>query len=84
MSPGLKNALVILFALASLALPIWWAVYAWGEMEGVEMSGHGWIALVLGIVVTLVVGVVLMGLVFYSSRRGYDDRVDNKDPHHFE
>jgi hypothetical protein len=37
------------------------------------MSGHGWIAMSLGIVFSLAVGVGLMSLVFYSSRRGYDE-----------
>ena len=37
------------------------------------MSIHGYIAMVLGIVGSLIVGCGLMGLLFYSSRRGYDE-----------
>lgn len=37
------------------------------------VSGHGTVAMVLGVLFSLVVGVGLMALVFYSSRRGYDD-----------
>jgi flagellar basal body-associated protein FliL len=33
----------------------------------------GYVALVLGVVFSLVVGVGLMALVFYSSRKGYDE-----------
>lgn len=40
------------------------------------MSIHGWIALGLGTVVSLVVGGGLMALVFYSARKGYDDRIE--------
>lgn len=37
------------------------------------VSGHGTVAMVLGVVFSLIVGIGLMTLVFYSSRRGYDD-----------
>ena len=39
------------------------------------MSGHGYAAMTLGIIFTLVVGCGLMALMFYSGRRGYDERV---------
>jgi len=35
----------------------------------------GYVALVLGVVFSLVVGAGLMALVFYSSRKGYDEPV---------
>jgi hypothetical protein len=46
------------------------------------MSVHGWIALGLGTFLSLAVGGGLMALVFYSARKGYDDRieVDTRDP----
>lgn len=50
-------------------------VYLWTSMEGVEMSAHGWTAMIFGILASLGVGVGLMALVFISNRRGYDDRV---------
>jgi hypothetical protein len=37
------------------------------------MSAGGWVALALGVVVTLALGIGLMALVFISSRRGFDD-----------
>lgn len=40
------------------------------------MSIHGWIALGLGTFLSLAVGGGLMALVFYSARKGYDDRVE--------
>jgi hypothetical protein len=50
-------------------------------MEGTEISVHGYIALTLGILFSLVIGVGLMGLVFYSHRRGYDDAAHHERPH---
>ncbi len=46
------------------------------------MNIHGWIALFFGTFLSLAVGGGLMALVFYSARKGYDDRieVDTSDP----
>ncbi|MGD9980327.1 MAG: hypothetical protein AB7H66_13615 [Hyphomonadaceae bacterium] len=45
------------------------------------MSVHGWIALGLGTFLSLAVGGGLMALVFYSARKGYDDRIEiDPDP----
>ena len=40
---------------------------------GEPMPTQGWIALGLGVVFSLIVGIGLMTLLFYSSRRGYDE-----------
>ena len=48
------------------------AVYAWNSVD-VEMSIHGYIAMILGIIFSLVIGCGPMALMFYSSRHGYDD-----------
>lgn len=37
------------------------------------VSGPGTIAMILGVLFTIAIGAGLMGLIFYSSRRGYDD-----------
>jgi hypothetical protein len=44
-----------------------------GTVSNVQMSVHGYIAMILGIVFSLVIGCGLMALMFYSSRHGYDD-----------
>lgn len=41
-----------------------------------HISVHGWIAMSIGVVMSLVVGCGLMWLSFYSSRHGFDDRAD--------
>lgn len=40
------------------------------------MSIHGWIALILGTLLSLALGGGLMALVFHSARKGYDDRIE--------
>jgi len=62
---------VVLFAL--LALAITFMVTTWQQSQA-RMSIHGWIALGLGVFFSVVVGCGLMALMFYSSRRGYDER----------
>jgi len=62
---------VVLFAL--LALAITFMITTWQQSHA-QMSIHGWIALGLGVFFSVVVGCGLMALMFYSSRRGYDER----------
>ncbi len=47
----------------------------WVSMDGGEMSTHGFIALIGGSILTLLVGGGLMVLVFVSNRSGHDDIV---------
>jgi hypothetical protein len=51
------------------------ALYAWNSMAETELDTNGVVALTLGIVATIALAVVLVGLMLYSSRRGYDDRI---------
>lgn len=48
-------------------------IRTWTGLGDVSMPWQGWLALILGVVLTLGLGVALMGLVFYSSRHGHDD-----------
>ena len=72
----MKIGLIISVLLALLGVAIWWAVHAWTSLGEVEMSVHGYVAMILGIIFSLLVGCGLMALVFYSSRRGYDEPPD--------
>ena len=70
----MKSALLVGVLGGLLVASVGIAAYAWWSLADVEMSTSGYLALAAGIVLTLVVGIGLMGLVFYSSRRGHDDR----------
>jgi hypothetical protein len=64
-----------------VAVALWWSVSMSLSIDA-PMTGSGWGAMIAGIVVTFALGVVLMSLVFLSSRRGYDkppDQVERKD-----
>jgi hypothetical protein len=68
----MKTGLLIVVLLAALAASVVFAARAWTDVDA-AIGWHGWIALALGSVLTLAVGGGLMALVFYSSRKGYDD-----------
>jgi peptidoglycan/LPS O-acetylase OafA/YrhL len=51
------------------------ALYAWHSMADTALDTNGVVALTLGIVATLALGAMLVGLMLYSNRRGYDDRI---------
>jgi len=73
MNRYVKAALIGVVALLSLAGVGWFALYQWNVLGDVEISTHGYIALVLGVIVTAAVGIGLMSLVFYSARKGHDE-----------
>ncbi len=66
---------LVLAVLALLAVGIY-AIVAVSGIGEVQMSWAGWGAMLLGIVLTLALGLGLMSLVFISNRRGYDERAD--------
>ena len=70
LSRGGWLAFVVL--LGFLGVSIWYAVYSWSSLQGVQMSAFGWFALIAGSVLTIAVGGGLMALLFYSSRHDYD------------
>ena len=73
--------IVLVVLVAFLILAIIFMVVGWapGEGEpGQQMSTAGYIAMTLGILATLGLGVGLMALVFYSNREGHDRDADLK------
>ena len=68
----MKIALLIAVLGILLAVSIWFAATVFSGTEA-EITGHGWFAMALGAIFSILVGGGLMALVFFSSRRGYDD-----------
>ncbi|WFU76857.1 hypothetical protein QA642_04825 [Bradyrhizobium sp. CB2312] len=69
-----KGSWAILAALLTLCAASAVVCYlGWISAAGTDVSRAGYAALVLGVVCSLVVGVGLMALIFYSSRAGYDE-----------
>jgi hypothetical protein len=73
----LKSWIVAGLVVLAMAMIIAVSVFNWQSIGGgVDLDLNGWIALVLGVLVSVAVGVGLMALVFISNRRGYDDPAD--------
>ncbi len=74
---------IVVPLLVILAAALWYAAGAWVSLGGPPMPATGYIAMVLGIVFSLIIGCGLMALLFYSSRHGYDEPYqadgDNRD-----
>jgi len=82
--PGAKRSTLGVIAviaplLAILAAATWFATRAWTAVSGPPMPTAGYVAMMLGIVFSLVVGCGLMALLFYSSRHGYDEQIYRRD-----
>jgi hypothetical protein len=66
-----KIALIIAL-LALLGASLWFAARSF-MLDGTPMPAEGYVAMAFGVVFSLVVGIGLMALIFYSSRRGFDE-----------
>jgi hypothetical protein len=66
------RALLVIVLLAIL-VAVGYFVYSAMVVEGEPMPADGYIALALGAGFSLVVGIGLMALLFFSSRKGYDE-----------
>lgn len=72
------NSWFVRFALGSLLFvgAIMFIVWVMGAFDDAALGFHGIVALLLGSGFSIVLGVALMGLVFYSNRSGQDERAD--------
>jgi hypothetical protein len=70
----MQKLAIIVPLLLFLAGSVWFVFYVWQTDTGPPLPASGYVAMALGVLFSLVVGIGLMGLVFYSSRHGYDDQ----------
>jgi hypothetical protein len=71
-SPASQRALGALGAAIILAL-VAIGFYTWRSLGPTEMDANGYVAMILGVLGTIGLGVGLMALLFFSHRYGYDD-----------
>jgi hypothetical protein len=71
MSIGSWIVVAILLFLLGWAFVVAYA--GWQLGAGTDVPSSGYVALVIGVFFSLVVGIGLMALIFYSSRYGYDE-----------
>jgi hypothetical protein len=65
---------IILIVLLSLLIATGVIIYfGWKLGNGTDVPTSGYAAMALGVILSLAVGFGLMALLFYSSRKGYDE-----------
>lgn len=70
---GRGSYAIVVILLGLLIATVTLAVFGWSSTTGIDMPLTGYIAMAIGVVFSVLVGVGLMALVFYSSRAGYDE-----------
>jgi hypothetical protein len=65
--------------LGLLGLALWVAYRQWILVD-VEVPAWAWFAMGFGALLSILVGGGLMALIFYSSRKGYDEPPQKIDP----
>ncbi|GGE47388.1 hypothetical protein GCM10011367_22720 [Marinicauda pacifica] len=80
-----RNAIgTALVVLAAIAICVVFMVVIWRQLPAVEMGAHGWVALALGTLLSLIVGGGLSAILVISRRRGYDEGAHELYRGHFE
>ena len=70
---GIGSWIILSVLLLLLAGTCVIAYLGWTLGNGTDVPASGYIAMTLGVLVSLGVGFGLMALIFYSSRKGYDE-----------
>ena len=70
----LGTIVLVVVLLGLLIAATLFAVRSWTSIEGPPMPEVGYVAMTIGVVFSLIIGIALMTLLFYSSRHGYDER----------
>ncbi len=73
------RVLALVALLGLLAATLWYAAGMWIAFDAPDMPAGLYVAMVLGVLFSVLIGAGLMGLLFYSSRHGYDERASGRD-----
>jgi dipeptide/tripeptide permease len=76
---ALGNWIAVTIAAGAVLVVVVVIASLWSGLGESEITLAGWIALALGVILSLGLGIGLMALVFISSRRG-NDEMGSKDP----
>ena len=70
---GVGSWTVVILLLSMLAATLVVAYLGWTLASGVDVPASAYVAMEFGVIMSPAVGIGLMALIFYSSRKGYDE-----------
>jgi hypothetical protein len=70
---GIGSWIIVIMLLTLLVAAGVFVYFGWTLGSGTDMPPSGYAAMALGVILSLAVGFGLMALLFYSSRKGYDE-----------
>jgi membrane glycosyltransferase len=70
---GAGSWAVLIVLLLMLAATFVIVYLGWTHAKDADVPISGYVAMAIGVIVSLAVGFGLMALIFYSSRKGYDE-----------
>jgi hypothetical protein len=70
---GVGSWAILMVLLLLLAATFAVVYVGWTLANGTDVPASGYVAMALGVFISLGVGFGLMALIFYSSRKGYDE-----------
>ena len=73
----MKKNILLVSSVCILSTLLFYSIKLWFKMDFVDISFNGMLAILICIFVSLLLGISLMTLVFFSSKIGYDDQVDH-------
>jgi len=76
----LGTAALVVALLGLLIAAVLFALRSWTSIQGPPLPRVGYLAMTIGVVFSLVIGITLMTLLFYSSRHGYDEGASGDTP----
>ncbi len=74
MTSAVGTIALVVVLLGLLVAATIFAARSWTAVEGPPMPAVGYVAMTIGVFFSLLIGIALMALLFYSSRHGYDER----------
>ncbi|QND71967.1 hypothetical protein [Tardiphaga robiniae] len=70
---GAGSWIIVVVLISLLAMAAVAAFVGWTSAKDTDVPASGYVAMAIGVIFSLAVGVGLMALVFYSDRKGYDE-----------
>ena len=73
----MRKKIIILTFLTVLIITSFFSVKLWLNLDFIDISTNGMIAIIVCAVMSFIIGSGLMALAFFSSKYGFDEKVDH-------